>query len=67
MEFQTQLRVGLKDYGANNGNLQSLLSYLKSKYPSSSITNYPTSTTKGHISLEMKPTNGNDSRIDRDF
>jgi hypothetical protein len=32
LEIQSQLRVGLKDYGTNDENLRWLLSYLKAKY-----------------------------------
>jgi hypothetical protein len=32
LELQSQLRVGLKDYGTNDENLRWLLSYLKARY-----------------------------------
>jgi hypothetical protein len=32
LEIQSQLRVGLKDYGTNDENVRWLLSFLKAKY-----------------------------------
>ena len=42
LEIQSQLRVGLKDYGTNDENLRWLLSYLKAKY--TPIYQYPMQT-----------------------
>ncbi|CDW73579.1 UNKNOWN [Stylonychia lemnae] len=41
LQVQSQLRIGLKDYGNNDKNIQSLLSFLKKKYPNNFLTEYP--------------------------
>ena len=55
LEMQSELRIGLKDYGLNDENVSWLLSYLSSRY--TPIYQYPMNLEEvdlGRLSLAMK-------------